>query len=758
MPMKKILFLVFALSSISALATPLMYDGFDYPLSPTNLTAQGTWQDAANPASITNRPYIVSGNLPTPPGLYPALGNHIHFGGKGMSARNAFSPTVSSGKIYYSFILKITDLGSLTTAGGSAPFFTAITGGTFTGTQEPTLLVAAVVAKKAATGQFVLGVKKASGGITYSTNSAGPTAEIINNVGDVVFVVASYEFVTGPGAGTSDKARIWINPDQSTFGGIEPIETVLSTGSTDISVAGSPLNGVTIFNRQGLFESAAMELDELSVGTTWADVTPTTSTVTLAFTTRPVSQRVVVGHSATFTSAGFRATSYKWQFNGVDIPGQTNKTLTINSAQLSDAGNYAAVIGNGSILVTSTPPAVLTVTSDIFPRLVQLWNIPPTGAGSRPYMGVDGSTQPYVRHFAYNPVSNQILLASRTNTATLSGSGNIYVLNADTGADLWTMDTSGISSSSGAVTTSGVLMLNAINVADDGAVYAGNISDGTFDEFDLYRWNDSTSSSASVKVYAGQPFLSGTRWGDSMAIRNTGGATEILLDNSSGGFGAILESVQSSLSGSSTAFTNLIGGASGGRSLKFDAGTTFWEKHGGPNLYKASYDLTGFTSTVLSTNTFPKSLGVADRDTSGNLLAGIGFASTTSTPDTLDLWDMSDPTQPAIVASYNFPTVNTNYPNGNGCGRVVFAGDRVYALYSNNGLVAYTLVPVLHITLSAPNVVLSWSSETSGYTLQAAPSLAPQTWTNVSSGTLFGSQYFVTNSTDASALFYRLKK
>src|SRR5712671_2828431 len=129
----------------------------------------------------------------------------------------AFIPTVSSGKIYYSFLLKITDLGSLTTSGPNAPFFTAITGGTFTGTAEPNLLVAGVVAKKADTGKYVLGVKKASAGIVYSGNSGGPTTETTNAIGDVVFVVASYEFIPGPGVGTGDKARIWINPDSSTF-------------------------------------------------------------------------------------------------------------------------------------------------------------------------------------------------------------------------------------------------------------------------------------------------------------------------------------------------------------------------------------------------------------------------------------------------------------------------------------------------------------------------------------------------------------
>ncbi len=83
----------------------------------------------------------------------------------------------------------------------------------------------------------------------------------------------------------------------------------------------------------------------------------------------------------------------------------------------------------------------------------------------------------------------------------------------------------------------------------------------------------------------------------------------------------------------------------------------------------------------------------------------------------------------------------------------------MYALDSNNGLVAYRLEPVLQITNAPPNVVLAWSSEVSGYTLVATPSLTPPiTWTNVSAGTLVGNQYFVTNSAGAATLFYRLQK
>jgi hypothetical protein len=308
----------------------------------------------------------------------------------------------------------------------------------------------------------------------------------------------------------------------------------------------------------------------------------------------------------------------------------------------------------------------------------------------------------------------------------------------------------------GMATTNGILALNTINVADDGAVFAGNVSDSTSDFFKLYRWDNSGSAATPLNVYNGQPWLAGTRWGDSMAIRGSGTGTQILLDNNTGGVGVIMDSVQSIGTTVTSGFINVIGGATGGRALKFDAGNTFWEKHSGP-LYKASYDLTGSTSTILTNYTFPNSLSTSDFSSPMNLLAGLSFASSTATPDTLALYDLTDPSQPLLVANYNFP-VNHN-DNGNGCGRVVWAGERVFALDSNNGLMAFTVVPRLTMTPSGSDVVLSWSTNFTGYTLQATPSLAPLVaYTNVSTGTIVGTQYVVTNTPSAASLFYRLKK
>jgi hypothetical protein len=62
-------------------------------------------------------------------------------------------------------------------------------------------------------------------------------------------------------------------------------------------------------------------------------------------------------------AGGSKPLSYTWKLNGSTIiPGATNATLTINSAQFSDAGSYSCTISN-SLGVTNTAPAVLTVTT-----------------------------------------------------------------------------------------------------------------------------------------------------------------------------------------------------------------------------------------------------------------------------------------------------------------------------------------------------------------------------------------------------------
>jgi hypothetical protein len=751
--MTKLLVLIVTSVSTTSFALPIAWEPFNYTYSPggdpsgTNLVGRVNpgglaWYQAGPVTGGTNVPSIYPGNL-SYPGLAPATGNAIKFGGidsGGMAARFSKSTgtLAASGTLYYSFIMKVTDITGLSTSGVFCAGFNN------SANSQATLpnVVAARLYARATNGGFVLGTS-----VNSSTASDLVWDTTTHNINETNFVVGSYQ-MTGSPFGTSDSCQMWINPDPSTFNQNNTIPAATLTTTTGGALTGSGIASYCVYNRNaGEFKSII--LDQLTIGTSWADVTLTN--VPVAITSQPNNARSVVGGSATFSVGTFNATTFQWQHDGVDISGATQASLTLSPVQLADAGTYHVTVGNSPAIPVTSSNVTLTVFPDIYARLVPLWSIAP---GSRPYLTVDPSTTPYARFFAFNSPSNQILLVSRTNTTTLSTAGEIYVLNANDGTDLHQMDTTAVSG--GTVVASGNLVLNTINVADDGAVYAANICDSTFDEFKLYRWDNSSSAATSVLVYDGQPWLSGTRWGDSMAIRGSGSGTEIILDNSTGAFGAIMDSLQSSLSGTATVFSNVIGGVVGGRALRFDTGNTFWEKHGGP-LYKASYDLTPgvINSTIITNYTFPNSLGVSDFNWNMNLLAGLSFS--TSTPDTLALYDLTDPSQPLLLANYNFP-VNHN-PNGNGCGRVVWAGERVFALDANNGLMAFTVVPRLSITPSGSDVTLSWSTNFTGYTLQASPSLSPPTtWTNVATGTIVGAQYSVTSTPAAANLFYRLQK
>jgi len=66
---------------------------------------------------------------------------------------------------------------------------------------------------------------------------------------------------------------------------------------------------------------------------------------------------------ATFTvSAGGSTPQYQWQFNGANIAGQTNTSLTIFPVQTTNGGNYTVVVSTpcSSVTVTSAP-SLLTV-------------------------------------------------------------------------------------------------------------------------------------------------------------------------------------------------------------------------------------------------------------------------------------------------------------------------------------------------------------------------------------------------------------
>ena len=755
--MKKVLIPLLAFVNLAVLAVPLTYEGFDYTITPTSTNLVGhatpeglTWDQAGPTTGGTNVPAVVAGSL-SYSGLAPSTGNSAHLGGVdsgGMAARLSLKSSVSSGTLFFSCIIKITDITSLSTGGVFWAGFNNTAGSQST---LPTA-VGARIYTRASGGGFNLGVAKNS-----STASDWIWDSTVRNVNNVIFVVGSYTIVGS--VASDDICQLWINPDPSTFGATNPPTTgVVLTATTGADITSGVINSFCLFNRN-VGEPHGIILDELTIGTTWADVTPTASSMSI--TAQPKDQRVVVGNRATFSVSTYRAPLYQWLHNDANIPDATNASYTVTNAQLSDAGSYRVVVGNGLVSSNSTS-ATLTVYADTYPRLAPLWSVAPL---SRPYMSVDGSTTPNQRCIAYNALSNQVLVVSRTNiTVNYPTNAAIYVLDANTGNDLYQMNADPNTIQGGYDINGGgtnLITLNALDVADDGAVYGANVGTGSTSAnwLRVYRWDNSGPAAAPGQVWQTDPTgLNTLRWGDAMAVRGAGNNTQVLLDDSTGTWGAILTNNPTAGYWQAAYFTNAAGGQTAGRTLLFyGSGNTFWEKHGGNGLTLLSYDLAGHTSNILTNfANLSASPNLVAFNSTTNLLCGIN-RSLTGVPDTLDFYDISDPTQPLYLASYNFPAIHNL--NGNGCGRVIFVGDKVFALDSNNGLMALTVVPRLTLTAAGSNLLLSWPASFTGYTLQATPSITPPvTWTNVSPGTLVGSQYFVTNAPAGAGLFYRLEK
>ena len=260
------------LLGVSPAAAQLLYEPFNYtPVGAdlTGLSPDGTrtW-GAAGPTSSPDHITVGSGRL-TIDGLAPSIGNSATYGGLGFTGRISAGSVINTGTVYYSFALKVTDLGSLATGGGWWAGFN----NTLSGSQDlqPSQIGTRLVARAVTGGGFQVGLDKSSGGpINFLYDNT------IFNVGDTIFVVGSYTFNSG--STSDDESRMWINPAPSTFGlPVAPPTTLISTTGTDLGGTGANAQQVGSFIiRQGNSTLIPAEVfaDELRIDTTWAGVTP----------------------------------------------------------------------------------------------------------------------------------------------------------------------------------------------------------------------------------------------------------------------------------------------------------------------------------------------------------------------------------------------------------------------------------------------------------------------------------------------------
>ncbi|PYJ07268.1 MAG: hypothetical protein DME25_04245 [Verrucomicrobia bacterium] len=390
-----------------------------------------------------------------------------------------------------------------------------------------------------------------------------------------------------------------------------------------------------------------------------------------AIVSQPQSQTVAQGNTVVMTvsATGSSPLFYQWRFYGANLAGATTTALSLSNVTTNQSGPYSAVVTNAYGAATSQV-ATLTVTPSFqFGGLTQLWSLAPY---SRPYLTTN--SLPNERGLAYNSVLRHLLLVSRNGP-------HVYVLDADSSADLNELSVSGISG--------GTYALLLVGVADDGVVYAGNLTTtGTTTSFRLYRWADDSASTIPTIAYNGDPGGGNNqRWGDTLDVRGAGTNTQVILGSRSANILAVLTTTDGL---NFTAHTITIADAPAGAfglGIAFGPGNTFWGKATGQALRQCSFDLTsgtGASTRIYADPSIPNNVAPIGVNTSLNLLGGINVGASNNHFRLYDLTTNSS--TPVLLATNGFPTDYDN--SGTGTGALDFGNDRVYALCANNGIIA----------------------------------------------------------------------
>lgn len=305
------------------------------------------------------------------------------------------------------------------------------------------------------------------------------------------------------------------------------------------------------------------------------------------------------------------------------------------------------------------------------------------------------SASQFQRGLAYNPATGHLLVVDRSPS---SGANNaVYILDGNTGATLGQLDNNSTLAGGNSAFT-----LNLVGVADDGAIYVANLTSGTTTapQVRLYRWISETDPQ--VLVYPSAPGLDDPtggntnafqkRWGDTMTVRGSGLATQVLLANR-GTLAALFIPDDASFSHfTPKLLTTDVSSGALGYGLTFGEGNTFWGTAGafsdGPLLH-LRFDAVAGTATTLTSFTspgFPGTITSILVMPSSNLLAGITMV---SGADVVRLYDISNSNAPVLLDRKSFATNNNN--NIFGGALALGTNGMLYALDSDNGIMAFTL-------------------------------------------------------------------
>ncbi len=187
----------------------------------------------------------------------------------------------------------------------------------------------------AGVGQFRIGIAN-----TATSATATNAANLNLNTDYRVYVRYGVSNVT---------TTLWVDPVN---------ESSPSVTATDGSGA-QPITSFALRQDTGI---GSIALDDLRVGTSFADVYAGPSIIAPIISLQPSNALAVEGGVATFTAAatGTAPLGYQWKFNGNPISGATNTTLMLFNLTTNAAGLYSLTVANAAGS-TNSVAAMLTV-------------------------------------------------------------------------------------------------------------------------------------------------------------------------------------------------------------------------------------------------------------------------------------------------------------------------------------------------------------------------------------------------------------
>jgi hypothetical protein len=474
--MKKILLICFV--AITQLFVAQTFESFNF----SGLANANGWTVQSGTSGFVNTVNTSSdqGNSLAFSGLPSSVGNRITLvAGNAEDINKSVTGLTTIG--YYSFLLKVSDtLGLSTNANGD--YFIGFT--TATGTS--TVFASRVYVKKATGNNFLLGLQNASSGTVTTTFSS--TAYPI---GTTVFVTVKLDKSTSP-----ISASMYINP---TPGAIEPTPTVTNNmGTATLSAIGA------LFIRQAgnaTTGTGNLQIDEIRVGATWADVTPAAiiAPTVVASTSGLSGFNQFVGSPSTeqsFNVSGDNLTSNL----DVSVSGDYQISLTAgsgfgNSLSISPTtgtvsstpiyvrlnGTVANANVTSSVILSSTGATNDTVTLNgtILNPAPTVFASANSLTGFSHFVGVPSTTQSFDASGNYL-TSNLTITASGSfeiSQSSTSGFSNTLSLNPTTGTIASTPIYVRLNGTSFNANQTGTVILSTTGANSDTLTLAGNTND-----------------------------------------------------------------------------------------------------------------------------------------------------------------------------------------------------------------------------------------------------------------------------------------